>query len=123
MVLIFGYFISRSFLVNLKLNYNSTTYEKTIRAIKDTMYVKHIDAGFLADKDGKEYPEMVSGITKDLTSAEIKQMKNHIIKTIRNDMSTGELSNTYYRKRIYIANHICSLIYPKTTKYTKLGNR
>ena len=93
---------------------HQTDEQKTIRAIKDTMYVKHLDAGFKADedaevfnivkketeknqlckaaeensnmflreKDSKEYPEMVLGITKDLTSTERKQMKKQIIKAI-----------------------------------------
>jgi hypothetical protein len=30
---------------------------------------------------------MVLGITKDLTSAEIKLMKKHVIKTLGNDMN------------------------------------
>jgi hypothetical protein len=91
--------------------------EKTIRSIHDTMYVKHRDAGFIADdnadvfdlvkkqteksqlskaaeqnskmfireKDSKEYPEIVGGLTKDLTTSEKKQMKNKVIKAICND--------------------------------------
>ena len=96
-----------------------TEDEKTVRAIKDTMYVKYEEIGFKEDKevqvfdlvkkgteqdqlckaaqensnmfirekDSKEYPEMVLGITKDLTSAEIKLMKKHVIKTLGNDMN------------------------------------
>jgi hypothetical protein len=91
-----------------------TDDEKTIRAIKDTMYVKYEETGFKEDKeaevfdlvkkgteqdqlckaaqensnmfnrekDSKEYPEMVLGITKNLTPCERKQIKKQVIKTI-----------------------------------------
>jgi hypothetical protein len=91
-----------------------TEDEKTVRAIKDTMYVKYEEIGFKEDKevqvfdlvkkgteqdqlckaaqensnmfsrekDSKEYPEMVLGITKDLTPCERKLIKKQVIKTI-----------------------------------------
>jgi len=40
---------------------------------------------FIREKEGKEYPEIVSGLTRDLTSAERKQMKTSLIKAIGND--------------------------------------
>ena len=98
---------------------HQTDDQRTIRAIKDTMYIKHQDTGFKADetaevfdivkkktekdqlgkaseqnsnmfhreKESKEYPEMVSGIMKDLTTSDKKQMKNRVIKAIGNDVS------------------------------------
>jgi hypothetical protein len=91
-----------------------TEDEKTVRAIKDTMYVKYEEIGFKEDKevqvfdlvkkgteqdqlckaaqensnmfsrekDSKEYPEMVLGITKDLTPCERKLIKKQVIKNI-----------------------------------------
>ena len=91
-----------------------TEDEKTVRAIKDTMYVKYEETGFKEDKevqvfdlvkkgteqdqlckaaqensnmfsrekDSKEYPEMVLGITKDLTPCERKLIKKQVIKNI-----------------------------------------
>jgi hypothetical protein len=94
-----------------------TDDERTIRAIKDTMYVKYEDTGFkedkeaevfdtikkvterdqigkaaaqnpnmfLREKEGKEYPELVSGIMKPLTLVDKKQMKKGLITAIGND--------------------------------------
>jgi len=40
---------------------------------------------FIREKEGKEYPEIVSGLTRDLTASERKQMKTSLIKAIGND--------------------------------------
>ena len=40
---------------------------------------------FLREKEGKEYPELVSGIMKKLTPGEKKKMKKQVIKAIGND--------------------------------------
>ena len=96
---------------------HQTDDEKTIRAIKDTMYVKYEETGFKEDKDAqvfdnikkqteqdqlakayeqnsnmlqnekesKQYPEMVYGITKPLSLKDKKHLKKKIINTVGND--------------------------------------
>lgn len=96
---------------------HQTDDEKTIRAIKDTMYIKYEKTGFGEDKEAQvfdtikketeqdqlakankqnsnmlqnekestQYPEMVYGITKPLTSKDKKQLKKEVIKIVGND--------------------------------------
>ena len=96
---------------------HQTDDEKTIRAIKDTMYVKYEETGFKEDKDAQvfdtikkqteqdqlakayeqnsnmlqnekeseQYPEMVSGIMKPLTSKDKKHLEKKVINTVGND--------------------------------------
>ena len=93
---------------------HQTDDEKTIRAIKDTMYIKYEKTGFGEDKEAQvfdtikketeqdqlakankqnsnmlqnekestQYPEMVYGITKPLTSKDKKQLKKRLLKLL-----------------------------------------